>query len=140
MPEAAQRAEAEKNAYTSAYLALKSGRHEEASKAFKEQLKAFPEGEYTDQAWYWLGESQYAQQLQKPAIASFKQVIDKFPASVKHAAALLRLGQIYQSTQQPKLASRYFNRLIKEHADSTAAEQARSALAGMHNKPSMQEK
>jgi len=132
--------EAEKNAYTSAYLALKSGRYEEASKGFSEQLKNFADGEYADQAWYWLGESQFAQQTQKAAIASFQRVANNYPASVKHAAALLKLGQIYQTLNQPKQASRYFNRLIKEHPDSTAAEQARSALAGMKSKPSKREK
>jgi len=130
-PESGQIGEGEKNAYTAAYLALKSGRYDEASKAFIVQLKDFPQGEFADQAWYWLGESQYAQKNSKQAIQSFKQVIDKFPESVKHDAALLKLGQIYQTMNRPKEARKYFEKLIALHADSTTAEQARSALAGM---------
>lgn len=42
----------EKNAYTAAYLALKSGRYDEASKGFESVVKEFPAGEYTDQAYY----------------------------------------------------------------------------------------
>jgi len=132
--------EEEKNAYTSAYLSLKSERYEEASKAFTAQLQAYPNGEYADQAWYWLGESQFSQNLNKQAIASFRHVIDKFPDSGKHAAAMLKLGQVYQATGKEREARKYFNKLIHLHADSTAAEQARSALAAMQANTSTREK
>lgn len=126
--------EAEKNSYTAAYLALKSGRYEEASQGFVEHLKNYPEGEYADQAWYWLGESQLAQKQEKQAMASFERVVRDFPSSVKHAAALLRLGQIQQARGKRKSAEALFNRLIAEHPESTAAEQARSALAAMRTR------
>ena len=133
-------AEAEKNAYTSAYLSLKSARYEEASKAFTDLLQAFPNGEYADQAWYWLGESQFSQNLNKQAIASFKTVIDKFPESGKHAAAMLKLGQVYQASGKKNQARKYFNQVINQHTDSTVAEQARSALAAMQANASTGEK
>ncbi len=126
-----QHREAEKNAYTAAYLALKSGRYEEASQGFAELLKGYPKGEYTDQAWYWLGESLFAQHAEKAAINAFGQVVEHYPDSVKHAAALLKLGQLQQAQGHAKKAMAFYQRLIHEHPDSTAAEQARSALAAM---------
>jgi tol-pal system protein YbgF len=128
-------AEAEKNAYTAAYLALKSGRFDEASKAFNEQLDLYPGGEYSDQAWYWLGETRYAQRAYGMASNAFKFVANNYPNSVKHAAALLKLGQISQALNRSNDAIKYYNRLINEHGDDSAAEQARAALARMQENP-----
>lgn len=124
-------AEAEKNAYTAAYLALKSGRFEEASKGFNAQLDSYPKGEYADQAWYWLGESRLAQQSTDHALHAFKYVADHYPESVKHAAALLKLGQLSEMSGDEAAAVNYYNRLLKEHAEGTLAEQAREALADL---------
>jgi len=121
-------AEAEKNAYTSAYLALKSGRYDEAANAFNKQLDMYPDGEYADQAWYWLGETRFAQNATGKAFNAFKYVADHYANSVKHAAALLKLGQIAESKQHYQQSAMYYKRLIQEHADSSLAEQAREAL------------
>ncbi len=121
--------EAEKNAYTAAYLALKSGRFDEASTAFNAQLDKYPDGEYTDQAWYWLGETRYAQHDFERALHAFKYVADHYPNSVKHAGALLKLAQISEAEKKSGAAVAYYRRLIREHADSTPAQQARGRLA-----------
>lgn len=127
--------ETEKNAYTAAYLALKSGRFDEASKGFNQQLDLYPDGEYADQAWYWLGETRYAQHAYGMAINAFKYVTNNYPESVKHDAALLKLGQISQILNRNSDAIKYYNRLINEHGDSKSAEQAREALVRMQNNP-----
>ncbi len=121
----------EKNHYTAAYLALKSGRYEEATNSFRSLLKKFPKGEYADQAWYWLGESYYAQHKIKQAIHAFETVIKRYPGSAKHAAALLKLGLAYQDTARMKNARAILQRLIREHPDSAAAEQARRQLKAL---------
>jgi len=127
-------AEAEKNAYTSAYLALKSGRYDEAAKAFNKQLDLYPDGEYADQAWYWLGETRFAQNDNGRALNAFKYVADHYPNSVKHAAALLKLGQIAEAQNHPQQSVLYYKRLIRDHVDSSMAEQARKALARIQAK------
>ena len=124
-------AEAEKNAYTAAYLALKSGRFDEASNAFNQQLDLYPKGEYADQAWYWLGETRFAQGDHDKAHNAFKYVADHFSNSVKHAAALLKLGQLAQSQNNFTKARAYYQRLIQKHADSSLSEQARAALSNL---------
>ncbi len=128
-------AEAEKNAYTSAYLALKSGRFDEASTAFNKQLDLYPQGEYSDQAWYWLGETRYAQGDHAKAHNAFKYVADHYANSVKHAAALLKLGQLAQQQNKHAEARSYYQRLIQTHADSSLSEQARAALSNLPASP-----
>jgi len=125
--------EAEKNAYTAAYLAWKSGRYDEAANAFNKQLDLYPNGEYSDQAWYWLGETRFAQHDYYRALNAFKYVADHYPDSVKHAAALLKLGQISESQNHWQQSALYYKRLIRDHADSDLAEQARKALGRTQN-------
>lgn len=126
--EPADKPEDEKNIYTAAYLALKSGRYDEASLQFAQLLEKFPKGEYSDQAWYWLGESLFAQRKSNKAIAAFDHVVRNYPDSVKHAAALQRLGQIYQENKRLGDAKAVFERLLREHGDSPLAAQARESL------------
>jgi len=128
-------AEAEKNAYTSSYLALKSGRYDEAANGFNKQLDLYPDGEYADQAWYWLGETRLAQNGNERALNAFKYVADHYPNSVKHAAALLKLGQISEAQKHDKQSALYYKRLIRDHADSSLAEQAREALGRIQTSP-----
>jgi len=125
----------EKNSYTAAYLALKSGRYEEASTAFKALLKEHPKGEYADQAWFWLGESNYAQNKIKESIAAFKKVTNDYPESAKHAAAMLKLAEAYQSTGRRGEAKAVLQLLIQQHTETNAAEQARDKLKALDAEP-----
>lgn len=120
--------ESEENSYTAAYLALKSGRYDEAAAAFALLTVKYPDGEYTDQALYWLGESYYAQHKPDKAIRPFQKVVTDYPKSGKHAAALFKLGKVYQELKRPGDAKAVFQRLTREYPDSTAAEHARIEL------------
>jgi len=118
----------EKNSYTAAYLALKSGRFEEAGKQFEVHLRKFPGGTLTDQALYWLGESYLAQKKAPEAEKTFKSLLRHHPTSSKFAATLLRLGMIYQRSGHKGDAKAAYLQLIQSQPNSSAAEQARSRL------------
>ncbi|MDX8388004.1 MAG: tol-pal system protein YbgF [Ghiorsea sp.] len=122
---------AEKNAYTAAYLALKSGRYDESSAGFRAVVKTHAKGEYTDQAYYWLGESLVAQHRDKEAVKAFKVVATKYKNSPKHAAALLKLASVYQSMNQIGDSRAALARVIQEHPDSRSAERARIQLGNL---------
>ena len=121
----------EKNTYTAAYLALKSGRYDEASAGFNAVVKTHPAGEYTDQAYYWLGESLVAQRRHKEALEAFSIVANKYPRSAKHPASLLKLATTYQNLQQLGDARAALARLIQDHPDSRSAERARVQLQSL---------
>lgn len=120
--------EEEKDHYTAAYLALKSGRYDEAIEKFRELLKTYPNGGYSDQAYYWLGESYLAQNNIERAIGNLEWMVGHYPESTKHAAGMLRLGMTYQLQQRPDDARKILLRLIEKHAESPAAEEARKLL------------
>jgi tol-pal system protein YbgF len=126
-----QAASNEKNAYTAAYLAFKSGRYNEASSGFVSVINTHPKGEYTDQAYYWLGESLVAQRRNKEALESFTMVIKNYPQSPKYAAALFKTATVYKSMQQIGDAKAALLRVIKEYPDSRTAERARVQLTAL---------
>ncbi len=128
---AARREEAEKNAYTAAYLALKSGRFDEAIEGFRKLLHDFPKGKFADQAWYWLGESHYAKRDVQAAIRAWETVARQYPDSPKHPVALLKLGIAHKQQGHAQQARQTLERLIRLHPDSAAAENARNQLKAL---------
>jgi len=122
---------AEKNDYTAAYLALKSGRYDEAIDLFQTFLNVYQSGEYADQAYYWLGESLLAKGEFLPAVEAFNALIQSYPKSSKYQAGLLKLGIAYQQAKRLGDAKAVLQRLINEDPDSKAAEHARSRLSAL---------
>jgi len=122
---------AEKNDYTAAYLALKSGRYDEAIGLFQTFLNVYPSGEYADQAYYWLGESLLAKGEFLPAVEAFNTLTQTYAKSSKYQAGLLKLGIAYQQANRLGDAKAVLQRLINEDPDSKAAEHARSRLSAL---------
>jgi len=122
---------AEKNDYTAAYLALKSGRYDEAITSFQTFLNVYPSGEYADQAYYWLGESLLAKGEFLPAVEAFNALTQTYPKSSKYQAGLLKLGIAYQQAKRLGDAKAVLQRLINEDPDSKAAEHARARLSAL---------
>jgi tol-pal system protein YbgF len=91
-------------------------------------VEKYPEGEYTDQAYYWLGESLQAQHQNEASAEAFKYVSNRFTKSTKHAAALIKLSDLYIQLDKKGDAKAMLERVIKEHPDTIDAEHARGKL------------
>ena len=94
---------AEKAAYDVAFDALKQGRYAESARRFDEFLKAFPDGEYADNAQYWLAESYYVTGNYRVALDAFQSLTSKFPNSSKAQDATLKLAFTYYELKQLSL-------------------------------------
>lgn len=81
--------------YTNAYNQLKAGKAAEATALFKEHIALYPNGAYTANAHYWLGEIYLLQNQLEPARQAFSTVVNSYPAHRKASDATFKLGQVY---------------------------------------------
>lgn len=78
--------------YNLAYLDYTKSNYELALEEFSQYLKLFPQGEFADNAQYWIGEIYYAQRDFRTAMSEFQKVIVNHPRGRKTAAATLKIG------------------------------------------------
>ncbi|MXW90938.1 MAG: tol-pal system protein YbgF [Rhodospirillaceae bacterium] len=82
----------EKEQYRFAIGQLRQARYDEAAAAFREFLESHPDGRFAGNAYYWLGETHYAQQQYRLAAIRFADGFKKFPKHPKAPDNLLKLG------------------------------------------------
>jgi tol-pal system protein YbgF len=118
----------EQRAYQAAFDLLKAGRYEQATQSFTAFLQEFPNGEYSDNAQYWLAEAYYVERKFEPALKQFENLVATHPESQKLTHALLKIGYINDELGRRAEAERVLNDLITRFPQSTAAGLARKRL------------
>ncbi|MES2885601.1 MAG: tol-pal system protein YbgF [Pseudomonadota bacterium] len=118
----------EQTAYLKAFDSLKAGKYDAAITNFKGMLEKWPQGNFADNAWYWLGESQYVKRQYKPALDSYTALVTRFPASPKVPDALFKSGLTQVELQQTDQAKASWRRVMKDYPNSNAAGLARQRL------------
>ncbi len=118
----------EQAAYLKAFDALKAGKYDGAISGFRAMLDKWPQGNFADNGWYWLGESQYVKRQYKPALDSYTALIERFPASPKVPDALFKSGLTQVELKQPDQAKATWRRVMKDYPNSNAAGLARQRL------------
>lgn len=126
----AQKAAAEK-AYLAAFDQLKAGKYEKARSSFQSFVENYPNSEYGDNAWYWLGEARYVDRQYETALSAFQKVIDDYPDSQKVPGALYKRGVILDEQGQYDAARKALQKVIDQYPDDNAAELARKRLQAM---------
>lgn len=127
----ADEGQAERDAYQNAFDLLRELRYEEATVAFRDFLKNYPDGRYAHIAQYWLGEAGYARRDFKQAIVDYEALLKNFPDSPKRAEAMLKIGYSQYEMKQPQLAQQILEQLVQQYPDSTEAGQGRNLLKRM---------
>ena len=82
----------EKSAYSRAYDLLARGDSNGAVSLFDDFLRQYPDGPFSDNAWYWQGEAFYASRAFDRARNNFSIVVNSFPQSAKVPDARLKIG------------------------------------------------
>jgi len=116
--------------YDSAYALLQPSRrdYKKAIAAFRKFLEKYPQGDLTDNALYWLGETYYVTQDNASALASFDELLQRFPGSEKVPGALLKKGYVLQAMGRKAEAKKMFERLVAEYPDASVSRMARTRL------------
>lgn len=118
----------QKELYQAAFTALKNGYNIQAIQLFKSFLKQFPDGEYTDNSYYWLGEAYITNQDIDSAKAAFIKVITHHSKSPKIPGALLKLGLIELAQNNKAKAIYYLTQITTNYPNATVANLASKKL------------
>ena len=119
------KAEAE---YQRAFKLLKESQYEQALVAFKKFLKDYPDSAFSDNAQYWLGETNYVMQNYELAINEYQALLNTYPDSQKVSHALLKIGYSYAELGNAADAKKTLNEVKKLYPGTTAARLADERL------------
>ena len=117
--------------YQASFELLKQGRYDEAARALRQFMVAFPDSEYADNAQYWLAETHYVTQDYQTALKEFQVVLDRFPESRKLPDALLKIGFCNYELQQWSGARDALTTVAGRYPETTAARLANQRLERM---------
>ena len=126
-----QMAAAEEKAYQAAFQLIRERKFDESKAALRNLLKDYPDGRYSDNAHYWLGEVQMAQGKYPEAAATFEQVLKDYPQSDKIPDATYKLGRLHDLLGDKKKARELLEKVVKAYPDSAAARLSDTYLRGM---------
>jgi tol-pal system protein YbgF len=119
--------------YQAAFELLKEQQYASAAMAFQQFMVSFPESQLTDNAQYWLAESNYVTNQFEIALQQFEVVINQYPRSRKVPDALLKIGYSNYELQRWDPARSALLRVQEDFADTTAARLAEQRLKRMND-------
>jgi len=114
--------------YATAYQTFKNGNYPKAREAFQGFLAAYPAGEYSDNAQFWIGECYFFEKKYEKAILEYEKVTKKFPSSNKVPYALLKQGISFHNLGDKASAKLLLQQVIKDYPNTSQAHIARTKL------------
>jgi tol-pal system protein YbgF len=118
----------ERAAYDAAFNALKAGQYVQSAELFQNFLQQYPNGSYTPNALYWLGESYYVTQNYPLAQEQFQSLLDRYPTHDKAPGALLKVGLSQYGARQYEAAERTLGEVTRRYPGTDAARTAADRL------------
>jgi tol-pal system protein YbgF len=115
-------------AYQKAFKLLKDSRYDQALVAFKSFLKDYPTNPFSDNAQYWLGETNYVMQKYELAINEYQALLNTYPDSKKVSHALLKIGYSYAELGNAADAKKTLEEVKAQYPGTTAARLATERL------------
>lgn len=122
----------EQISYLAAYELIKNKQYDEAMTAMQAFITQYPEGGYTANAEYWLGELYMVQKNYPKAIEHFETVLQNHPTSSKTSASLLKLGYALEASGHMTEAKQRLQQVVKNYPDTNAAQLANSKLQSLN--------
>lgn len=115
-------------AYQKAFKLLKESRYDQALVAFKAFLDDYPTNPFSDNAQYWLGETNYVMQKYEIAINEYQALLNTYPDSKKVSHALLKIGYSYAELGNTSDAKKILEEVKAQYPGTTAARLATERL------------
>ncbi len=118
----------EQISYLKAYEFVKNKKFSEALTAMQNFIAKYPNGYYSSNAQYWLGELYLAEKNYLDAISHFDAVLQKHPTSNKYSASLLKLGYALAGSGRYGEAKEKLREVMNKYPDTSTSELARNKL------------
>lgn len=122
----------EQISYMAAYELIKNKHYDDATNAMQAFVQKYPNGGYTANAEYWLGELYLVKKEYPKAIEHFDVVLKKFPSSSKSAASMLKSGYAYASSGNNSEAKQRLQQVVKTYPGTPTAQLASSKLKSLN--------
>ena len=120
----------EEPAYQAAYERVRNRQFPEAIVAFNDFVAQYPDGSYTGNAHYWLGELYLLDGNNAAAKKNFETLLNNFGDNRKVPDAMFKLGRIYHQDGDDARAKELLQKVANDYAgsDSSAPRLAREYL------------
>lgn len=118
----------ERTAYNVAFDSLKAGKYDDSAQLFMSFLELYPNGVYTPNALYWLGESYYATRNFPQAEAQFRDLLSRYPTHDKASGGLLKIGLSQYGEGKVDQAQATLEQVVSTYPGSDAARTAQDRL------------
>jgi tol-pal system protein YbgF len=114
----------EQKDYLSAYELISNKQFDEALPAMQAFANKYPQGGYTANAQYWMGELYMVKKNYNEAIQHFELVLQQFPSSSKSSASMLKIGYALAAAGEINAAKQRLKTVIQQYPDTHAAQLA----------------
>ena len=122
----------EQISYLAAYELIKNKRYDDAINAMQTFIQKYPQGGYTANAEYWLGELYMVKKDFAKSIEHFEVVLQKYPSSSKSAAAMLKAGYAYAASGHMNEAKNHLQQVVKTYPGTPTAQLANLKLESIN--------
>jgi tol-pal system protein YbgF len=120
----------QKSLYDSGLEKFRAGLYSDSVQDFKGFLAQNPDPSLADSAYFYLGESLYAQGKYDDAILSYDTVVKKYKSSDKVPDSLYKQGLAFIKMGDKETGTLILQQLVRDHPKTDAAQKAKKALKG----------
>jgi tol-pal system protein YbgF len=117
-----------KELYDGALALFRAGKYDDAEVSFLKFLNFYPSHDYSDNAYYWIGESRFERKDLAGAVEAFVAVLEKYPEGNKVPDAMFKLGLTYVELGRAEEAKATLRELVATYPRSEPAQKARARL------------
>lgn len=121
--------------YDEAHIDFKEKRYNVAGQKFENFIKTFPNHTLTANAYFWIGESQYAEKRYDDAILSYEAFLKKYPSHEKARSAMLKQAYAFIEMGDKKTGKVLLEKIIERYPNSTESELAKKKIEEILPKP-----
>ena len=122
----------EQISYLAAYELVKNKQYDNAIKSMQTFVQKYPQGGYSANAQYWLGELFMVKKDYPKAIEHFDTVLQKFPSSTKAAASMLKSGYAFSASGNSQEAKKRLQQVVRNYPGTPTAQLANLKLESIN--------